>query len=70
MGIKFLKFQSIQGENSIMKKQLEQLSAYEPGLSPEALKNKYGIERELFKLASNENLYGPTPKVKKQLNST
>ena len=27
-----------------MKKQLEQLSAYEPGLSPEALKNKYGIE--------------------------
>ena len=50
-----------------MKKQLEQLSAYEPGLSPEALKNKYGIERELFKLASNENLYGPTPKVKEAI---
>lgn len=41
-----------------MKSQLNQLSAYEPGLSPEALKKEYGIEGELFKLASNENLYG------------
>ncbi|WP_436964646.1 histidinol-phosphate transaminase [Staphylococcus xylosus] len=46
-----------------MKKQIEQLSAYEPGLSPRALKEQYGIEGELYKLASNENLYGPTPKV-------
>ena len=44
MGIKFLKFQSIQGENSIMKKQLEQLSAYEPGLSPEALKTNTALK--------------------------
>ena len=45
MGIKFFKISVNSRENSIMKKQLEQLSAYEPGLSPEALKNKYGIER-------------------------
>lgn len=50
-----------------MKKQLNQLSAYQPGLSPEALKKEYGIEGELFKLASNENLYGPTPKVKEAI---
>ena len=49
-----------------MKKQLEQLSAYEPGLSPEALKTNTA-QRELFKLASNENLYGPTPKVKEAI---
>ncbi len=28
----------------IMKEQLNQLSAYQPGLSPRALKEKYGIE--------------------------
>ena len=44
-----------------MKKQLQQLSAYQPGLSPQALKEKFGIEGELYKLASNENLYGPSP---------
>lgn len=47
-----------------MKQQLNQLSAYQPGLSPRALKEKHGIEGELYKLASNENLYGPSPKVK------
>lgn len=52
---------------SIMKEQLNQLSAYQPGLSPRALKEKYGIEGELYKLASNENLYGPSPKVKEAI---
>lgn len=52
---------------SIMKEQLNQLSAYLPGLSPRALKEKYGIEGELYKLASNENLYGPSPKVKEAI---
>ena len=52
-----------------MKSQLDQLCAYEPGLSPEALK-KYGIEGELFKLASNENLYGPTPKSQRSNQAT
>lgn len=47
-----------------MKKQLDQLSAYQPGLSPRALKETYGIKGDLFKLASNENLYGPSPRVK------
>lgn len=50
-----------------MKKQIEQLSAYEPGLSPRALKGNYGIKGELHKLASNENLYGPSPKVKEAI---
>lgn len=50
-----------------MKKQIEQLSAYEPGLSPRALKENYGIQGELHKLASNENLYGPSPKVKEAI---
>lgn len=50
-----------------MKKQIEQLSAYEPGLSPRALKENYGIKGELHKLASNENLYGPSPKVKEAI---
>lgn len=52
---------------SIMKEQLNQLSAYQPGLSPRALKEKYGIEGELYKLASNENLYGPSSKVKEAI---
>lgn len=50
-----------------MKKQLDQLSAYQPGLSPKALKDRYGIEGELYKLASNENLYGPSPKAKEAI---
>ncbi|BGE83115.1 histidinol-phosphate transaminase [Staphylococcus petrasii] len=50
-----------------MKQQLNQLSAYQPGLSPQALKEKHGIEGELYKLASNENLYGPSPKVKEAI---
>lgn len=50
-----------------MKKQLQQLSAYQPGLSPQALKEKFGIEGELYKLASNENLYGPSPRVKETI---
>ena len=45
-----------------MKQQLNQLAAYQ-GLSPQALKEKH-IEGELYKLASNENLYGPSPKAK------
>lgn len=34
-----------------MKQQLNQLAAYQPGLSPQALKEKHGIEGELYKLA-------------------
>ncbi|WP_432370398.1 histidinol-phosphate transaminase [Staphylococcus chromogenes] len=50
-----------------MKSQLTQLSAYQPGLSPEALKKKYNIEGELYKHASNENVFGPSPKVKEAI---
>ncbi len=59
MNISFLKFQLILKEVVfIMKEQLNQLSAYQPGLSPRALKEKYGIEGDLYKLASNENSMG------------
>lgn len=65
---KFFKISvNLKGAVSIMKEQLNQLSAYQPGLSPRALKEKYGIEGELYKLASNENLYGPSPKVKEAI---
>ena len=50
-----------------MKEQLKHLSVYQPGLSPRALKEHYGIEGELHKLASNENVYGPSPKVKEAI---
>ncbi|WP_251519086.1 MULTISPECIES: histidinol-phosphate transaminase [Staphylococcus] len=50
-----------------MKQQIEQLSAYEPGLSPRALKDKYEIEGDLHKLASNENVYGPSTHVKEAI---
>ncbi|MBH9580284.1 histidinol-phosphate transaminase [Staphylococcus felis] len=51
-----------------MKSQISQLSAYQPGLSSEALKKKYHIEGQLYKHASNENVYGPSPKVKEAIN--
>ncbi|MBY7664455.1 histidinol-phosphate transaminase [Staphylococcus agnetis] len=50
-----------------MKSQIAQLRAYQPGLSPEALKKKYGIEGDLHKHASNENVFGPSPKVKEAI---
>ncbi|UXR69973.1 MULTISPECIES: histidinol-phosphate transaminase [unclassified Staphylococcus] len=52
-----------------MKSQISQLRAYTPGLSPEALKKKLGITGELHKLASNENVYGPSPKAKEAIKS-
>lgn len=35
----------------------------------ESLKKQYGIKGELHKLASNENVYGPSPKVKTAIQS-
>lgn len=52
-----------------MKEQINQLSAYQPGLSPRALKEEFGLDIELHKLASNENLYGPSPKAKEAIRS-
>ncbi|ARJ51256.1 histidinol-phosphate transaminase [Staphylococcus lutrae] len=50
-----------------MKKQISKLSAYQPGLSSEKLKEKYGVEGELYKHASNENVYGPSPAAKQAI---
>ena len=38
------------------------LNAYEPGMPEEELRRELGVE-EIVKLASNENPYGPSPKV-------
>ncbi|MCG3400096.1 histidinol-phosphate transaminase [Staphylococcus massiliensis] len=50
-----------------MKEQLKDMQAYQAGLSPEGLKDKYNLDVDLFKLASNENVYGPSPKVKEAI---
>lgn len=50
-----------------MKKQIKLLKAYNPGESPESLRNKYDNNKSFFKLGSNENVYGPSPNVKKSI---
>lgn len=47
-------------------KHITDLKAYAPGLSLEDIKNKYNL-KNFCKLASNENLAGCSPKVKKAL---
>lgn len=54
----------------IMKEQLNQLSAYQPGLSPRALKEKYGIEGDLYKLASMKICMDHRLKLKKRYQHT
>lgn len=46
-----------------IKPQLKKLRAYIPGKSIESIKKEYGLEK-VIKLASNENPYGASPKVK------
>lgn len=41
---------------------LENLVPYQPGMSIEDYQQKYSIEGNIYKLASNENPYGPSPK--------
>lgn len=50
----------------IVKKQLQSLHAYQPGKSIEDVKKEYGLDG-IAKLASNENPYGCSPKVKDAL---
>jgi len=50
-----------------LKKQIKLLKAYNPGESPESLRNKYDNNKSFFKLGSNENVYGPSPNVKKSI---
>lgn len=47
-------------------KHIQNLKAYKPGLSLEAIKNKYQL-KNFYKLASNENLAGCSNEVKKAL---
>ena len=51
MGIKFLKFQSIQGENSDYEETIRATISFMNLTFSRSIENKYGIEREL-KLAS------------------
>lgn len=43
------------------------LHPYEPGISDDALRMRYGITGDVIKLASNENPYGPSPAVEAAL---
>ena len=45
------------------KKSIENIEPYKPGLSEKDIKLKYNLEK-FVKLASNENPYGPSDKVK------
>jgi histidinol-phosphate aminotransferase len=49
-----------------MKPQLQHLKPYQPGKSIEEVKKEYGLNK-ITKLASNENPYGFSPKVKQAL---
>ncbi|MCL1631148.1 histidinol-phosphate transaminase [Sporolactobacillus sp. CPB3-1] len=51
---------------SIFKKNLEKLSAYQPGPSTDEIKKMYGLEK-VVKLDSNENVYGASPNVQKAI---
>src|SRR5690625_3707468 len=50
----------------IGKKVLQKMAPYQPGKSAEQIKRKYDVEK-IVKLASNENPYGYSPKIKKSL---
>ena len=50
------------------KQQINGMKAYQPGKPMEEVKREFGLE-EVVKLASNENPYGFSPKVKAALNS-
>lgn len=50
------------------RKSLENVKPYVPGLTEEEIKEKYKLDR-VIKIASNENPYGPSGKVKEALSS-
>lgn len=50
-----------------MKEQIKNLSIYQAGKTPEELQSSYHLDVEMLKLSSNENVYGPSPKVKEAL---
>ena len=50
--------------------EVSDLQPYEPGMSIDDLKRKYGITGEVVKLASNENPYGASPKAIKALENS
>jgi histidinol-phosphate aminotransferase len=51
-----------------LKKWLSQIPEYIPGRTIEEIKKEYNL-KDVYKLASNENLYGPDPKVLKEISS-
>lgn len=53
----------------MFKENLAQLSAFDPGPSPEEIMKKYRLKR-IIKLDSNENVYGASPQVGKALAET
>jgi histidinol-phosphate aminotransferase len=55
--------------NVKIKSQLEQLTPYQPGKPINEVKKEYGLDK-VIKLASNENPYGCSPKVKEAILQT
>ena len=51
---------------SLWKKSLDNIKSYQPGKPIDEVKRELGLKR-VFKLASNENPYGPTEKVKEAI---
>jgi histidinol-phosphate aminotransferase len=49
-----------------LKKWLSQIPEYIPGRTVDEIKKKYNL-KDVYKLASNENLYGPDPRVLKEI---
>jgi histidinol-phosphate aminotransferase len=52
-----------------LKKWLSQIPEYIPGSTIDEIKKKYNL-KNVYKLASNENLYGPDPRILKEITSS
>ena len=51
-----------------VRKEVEELDPYVPGRSKEEIAQEFGVKKEdIIKLGSNENPWGPSPKVKEAI---
>ena len=51
-----------------VRKAVEELDPYVPGRSKEEIAQEFGVKKEdIIKLGSNENPWGPSPKVKEAI---
>lgn len=58
----------IEGKTMKVRKAVEELDPYVPGRSKEEIAQEFGVKKEdIIKLGSNENPWGPSPKVKEAI---